>query len=77
MTQKDDAAGSTTRLNEQPDLHRTVAELQQAVGELQHAAHAPASVGPAPTGVLIGAGGDPLMLGLPAFVVGWTGVGLA
>lgn len=77
MTQPDDAIGGTTGLNQQPDLHRAVAELQQAVGELQHAAHAPGTTGPAPTGVLIGAGSDPLMLGLPAFVVGWTGVGLA
>jgi uncharacterized protein len=77
MTQQDDAMGGTTSLNQPPDLHRVVAELQQAVGELQHAAHAPATAGPAPTGVLVGAGGDPLMLGLPAFVVGWTCVGLA
>jgi hypothetical protein len=77
MTQQEDAMSGTTGLNQQPDLHRAVAELQQAVGELQHASHAPATTGPAPTGVLIGAGSDPLMLGLPAFVVGWTGVGLA
>ncbi|MGH7733766.1 MAG: GPR1/FUN34/YaaH family transporter [Gemmatimonadales bacterium] len=77
MTQHDDARGATTGLNEQPDLHRAVAELRQAVGELQHASHAPETLGPAPTGVLIGAGSDPLMLGLPAFVVGWTAVGLA
>jgi hypothetical protein len=77
MTQHDDVTGGTTGLNEQPDLHQALAELQQAVGELQHAAHAPGTTGPAPTGVLIGAGSDPLMLGLPAFVVGWTGVGLA
>ncbi|HUY47135.1 MAG TPA: GPR1/FUN34/YaaH family transporter [Streptosporangiaceae bacterium] len=76
MTQQDDAMSGTTSLN-QPDLHRAVAELQQAVGDLQHAAHAPGTLGPAPTGVLIGAGSDPLMLGLPAFVVGWTCVGLA
>lgn len=77
MTQKDDAMGATTGLNQQPDLHRAVAELQQAVGELQHASYAPGTTGPAPTGVLIGAGSDPLMLGLPAFIVGWTCVGLA
>jgi succinate-acetate transporter protein len=77
MTQHDDAMGGTAGLNQQPDLHRAVAELQQAVGELQHASHAPETLGPAPTGVLIGAGSDPLMLGLPAFVVGWTCVGLA
>lgn len=77
MTQHDDITGGTTGLNQQPDLHQAVANLQQAVGELQHASHAPGTTGPAPTGVLIGAGSDPLMLGLPAFVVGWTGVGLA
>lgn len=77
MTQQDDTRGGTTGLNQQPDLHRAVAELQQAVGDLQHAAHAPGTLGPAPTGVLIGAGSDPLMLGLPAFIVGWTCVGLA
>jgi succinate-acetate transporter protein len=77
MTQHDDITAGTAGLNRQPDLHQAVAELQQAVGELQHAAHAPGTAGPAPTGVLIGAGSDPLMLGLPAFVVGWTGVGLA
>lgn len=77
MTHHDDNTGGTTGLNQQPDLHQALAELQQAVGELQHAAHAPETIGPAPTGVLIGAGSDPLMLGLPAFVVGWTGVGLA
>ena len=77
MTQHDDITSGTTGLNQQPDLHRAVAELQQAVGELQHAAHAPGTTGPAPTGVLIGAGSDPLMLGLPAFIVGWTCVGLA
>jgi succinate-acetate transporter protein len=77
MTQQDDTRGGTTGLNQQPDLHRAVAELQQAVGDLQHAAHAPGTIGPAPTGVLIGAGSDPLMLGLPAFIVGWTCVGLA
>ena len=76
MTQHDDVTSGSTALKQQ-DLHRAVAELQQAVGELQHAAHAPGTTGPAPTGVLIGAGSDPLMLGLPAFVVGWTGVGLA
>ncbi|MGH3279795.1 MAG: GPR1/FUN34/YaaH family transporter [Trebonia sp.] len=77
MTQQEDAVGGTTGLAQQPDLHRTVAELQQAIGELQHASHAPATTGPAPTGVLIGAGSDPLMLGLPAFCAGWTCVGLA
>ena len=77
MTQQDDGMGGTMGLNQQPELHRAVAELQQAVGELQHAAHAPATTGPAATGVLIGAGSDPLMLGLPAFIVGWTCVGLA
>jgi succinate-acetate transporter protein len=77
MTEQDDTRGGSAGLNQQPDLHRTIAELQQAVGELQHAAHAPETVGPAPTGVLIGAGSDPLMLGLPAFIVGWTCVGLA
>lgn len=56
MTQRDDAMGATTDLNQQPDLHRAVAELQQTVGELQHASHAPGTLGPAPTGVLIGAG---------------------
>jgi succinate-acetate transporter protein len=76
MTQPDDALGSTTGVNRQQDLHRAVAELQQTVGELQHASHAPETLGPAPTGVLIGAGSDPLMLGLPAFCAGWTGVGL-
>ncbi|MGH3192205.1 MAG: GPR1/FUN34/YaaH family transporter [Streptosporangiaceae bacterium] len=77
MTQQDDGTSATAGLNQQTDLHRTVAELQQAVGELQHASHAPATTGPAATGVLIGAGSDPLMLGLPAFCAGWTGVGLA
>jgi uncharacterized protein len=72
----DETTGGTTGLN-QPDLHRAIAELQEAVGELQHASHAPETLGPAPTGVLIGAGSDPLMLGLPAFCVGWTAVGLA
>jgi len=76
MTQHDDVTSGSTALKQQ-DLHRAVAELQQAVGELQHAAHAPGTTGPAPTGVLIGAGSDPLMLGLPAFIVGWTCVGLA
>jgi succinate-acetate transporter protein len=76
MTQHDDFTSGSTGLKQQ-DLHRAVAELQQAVGELQHAAHAPGTTGPAPTGVLIGAGSDPLMLGLPAFIVGWTCVGLA
>lgn len=77
MTQHDDVTSGTTAVNQQHDLHRAVAELQQAVGDLQHASHAPGTLGPAPTGVLIGAGSDPLMLGLPAFVVGWTCVGLA
>ncbi|MGH3236414.1 MAG: GPR1/FUN34/YaaH family transporter [Streptosporangiaceae bacterium] len=77
MTQHDDVARGTTGLNQQPDLHRVVADLQEAVGELQHASHAPETLGPAPTGVLIGAGSDPLMLGLPAFCAGWTCVGLA
>ncbi|HEX7164584.1 MAG TPA: GPR1/FUN34/YaaH family transporter [Trebonia sp.] len=77
MTYQDDATSATAVPNQRADLHQAVAELQQAVGELQHAAHVPATTGPAPTGVLIGAGSDPLMLGLPAFVVGWTGVGLA
>jgi len=76
MTQHDDITSGSTALKQQ-DLHRAVAELQQAVGELQHASHAPGTTGPAPTGVLIGAGSDPLMLGLPAFIVGWTCVGLA
>lgn len=76
MTQHDDVTRGSTGLKQQ-DLHRAVAELRQAVGELQHAAHAPGTTGPAPTGVLIGAGSDPLMLGLPAFIVGWTCVGLA
>jgi uncharacterized protein len=76
MTQHDDVTSGSTGLKQQ-DLHRAVAELRQAVGELQHAAHAPGTAGPAPTGVLIGAGSDPLMLGLPAFIVGWTCVGLA
>jgi uncharacterized protein len=76
MTQHDDVTSGSTALKQQ-DLHRAVAELRQAVGELQHAAHAPGTTGPAPTGVLIGAGSDPLMLGLPAFIVGWTCVGLA
>lgn len=75
MTQQDARAASVPA--QQTDLHRAVAELQQSVGELQHAAHAPETKGPAATGVLIGAGGDPLMLGLPAFIVGWTCVGLA
>jgi succinate-acetate transporter protein len=77
MTQQDNVVGAASVPTQQTDLHRAVAELQQAVGELQHAAHAPGTTGPAPTGVLIGAGSDPLMLGLPAFVVGWTCVGLA
>ncbi len=77
MTQQDNTRGSTADLSQQTDLHWAVAELQQAVGELQHAAHAPETVGPAPIGVLIGAGSDPLMMGLPAFIVGWTCVGLA
>ena len=76
MTQQDDVRGSSVP-TQRPDLHQAVAELQQAVGELQHAAHAPGTLGPAPTGVLVGAGSDPLMLGLPAFVAGWTTVGLA
>lgn len=76
MTQQDDVRAGTG-LTHQPDLHRAVSELQQAVGELQHAARAPETLGPAPTGVLIGAGSDPLALGLPAFVAGWTTVGLA
>jgi succinate-acetate transporter protein len=77
MTQPDGAVGATTGTTQQPDLHRAVADLQQAVGELQHATHAPGTAGAAATGVLIGAGSDPLALGLPAFVVGWTAVGLA
>ncbi|HLH82330.1 MAG TPA: GPR1/FUN34/YaaH family transporter [Trebonia sp.] len=77
MTQQDNIVGAASVPTQQTDLHRAVAELQQAIGELQHAAHAPGTTGPAPTGVLIGAGSDPLMLGLPAFVVGWTCVGLA
>ncbi|MGH3321214.1 MAG: GPR1/FUN34/YaaH family transporter [Streptosporangiaceae bacterium] len=77
MSQQDAGMGSATGLNQQPDLQRAVGELQQAVGELQQAAHAPETPGPAPTGVLIGAGSDPQMLGLPVFVAGWTAVGLA
>lgn len=77
MTQQDNVVGATSIPTQHTDLHRVVADLQQAVGELQHAAHAPETTGPAPTGVLIGAGSDPLMLGLPAFIVGWTCVGLA
>lgn len=77
MTQQEHAVGATSIPTQPTDLHRAVAQLQEAVGELQHAAHAPETTGPAPTGVLIGAGGDPLMLGLPAFIVGWTCVGLA
>jgi uncharacterized protein len=77
MTHQDDATSVTAVPGQRMDLHQAVADLQQAVGELQHAAHVPATTGPAPTGVLIGAGSDPLMLGLPAFVAGWTGVGLA
>lgn len=77
MTQQENAVGAASVPTQQTDLHRAVAQLQQAVGELQHASHAPETTGPAPTGVLIGAGGDPLMLGLPAFIVGWTCVGLA
>jgi uncharacterized protein len=77
MTQQEHDIGAASIPTQQTDLHRAVAQLQQAVGELQHAAHAPETTGPAPTGVLIGAGSDPLMLGLPAFIVGWTCVGLA
>lgn len=77
MTHEDDDAYGATSPSLQPDLHRAVVELQNAVGELQHASHAPSSVGPAPAGVLIGAGSDPQMLGLPAFIVGWVCVGLA
>jgi succinate-acetate transporter protein len=77
MTQQDNVVGANSIPTQQSELHRAVADLQQAVGELQHAAHAPETTGPAPTGVLIGAGSDPLMLGLPAFIVGWTCVGLA
>jgi succinate-acetate transporter protein len=77
MTHQEDITSATAVPTQRTDLHQAVAELQQQVGELQHAAHVPETVGPAPTGVLIGAGSDPLMLGLPAFVVGWTCVGLA
>ncbi len=77
MTQQHDVVSAAAVPAQQTDLHRAVSDLQQAVGELQHAAHVPETTGPAPTGVLIGAGSDPLMLGLPAFVVGWTCVGLA
>lgn len=75
MTQQDTAAGAAGA-HQRQDLHQAVIELQQAVGDLQHAAHAPESLGPAPTGVLLGVGGDPLILGLPAFCIGWTIVGL-
>jgi len=77
MTHQEDTTSATTIPGQRVDLHQAVADLQQQIGELQHAAHVPETVGPAPTGVLIGAGSDPLMLGLPAFIVGWTCVGLA
>jgi hypothetical protein len=77
MAQQHDIRNGAISATRQLDLHRAVAELQESVGELQHASHAPETVGPAPTGVLIGAGSDPLMLGLPAFIAGWTCVGLA
>ncbi|HLI38043.1 MAG TPA: GPR1/FUN34/YaaH family transporter [Streptosporangiaceae bacterium] len=77
MAQHDAVTGGAPDLGQRPDLERAVLDLQQAVGDLQHAAHVPETVGPAPTGVLIGAGSDPLMLGLPAFCAGWTAVGLA
>ena len=37
MTQHDDVTSTTTGPNKQQDLHQAVAELQQAVGDLQHA----------------------------------------
>jgi succinate-acetate transporter protein len=77
MAQHETAPGGPPDLSHPAELHKAVLDLQQAVGDLQHAAHAPETVGPAPTGVLIGAGSDPLMLGLPAFCAGWTVVGLA
>jgi hypothetical protein len=52
MTQQDNIVGAASVPTQQTDLHRAVAELQQAIGELQHAAHAPGTTGPAPTGVL-------------------------
>lgn len=75
MTQQDAAAGAAGAHS--ADLHQRVLELQRVVGDLQKAAHAPESVGPAPTGVLIGVGSDPLALGLPAFLGGFIAVGLA
>jgi uncharacterized protein len=77
MTDHEAFRTGTTGVSRQQELHRAVADLQQAVGDLQHASHAPETLGPAPTGVLIGVGSDPQMLGLPAFIVGWTCVGLA
>jgi hypothetical protein len=62
MTHQEDITSATAVPTQRTDLHQAVAELQQQVGELQHAAHVPETVGPAPTGVLIGAGSDPLML---------------
>ena len=50
MTQQENAVGATSVPTQQTDLHRAVAQLQQAVGELQHASHAPETTGPAPTG---------------------------
>ncbi|HZD64776.1 MAG TPA: GPR1/FUN34/YaaH family transporter [Acidimicrobiales bacterium] len=54
-------------------LEQSVADLQQAVGELQRKETGTAG---APTGVVIGAGSDPLVMGLPVFCIGYLLLGV-
>ncbi len=76
MANPDLMAGSAADGHDRAALERAVIELQQSVADLRHAGGASDAAPAEPTGVVIGAGSDPIMLGLPAFCAGWTAVGL-